>query len=150
MRPATGTLARTRGTFSNAVGQNHTATQQRSHASAKMVELQRGIARAALGADSYRVWPRWPSRTSTPPELWHGSSVGARNSRIRPRSGLESALRSDTSHRLLCCDDAISLFLPCHGPRSGDGLLLMGRVRGTTVRTALWALISRSGSSHSI
>ena len=55
-----------------------------------MVELQRRIAQAALGADSCRVWPRWPSRTSTPPQLRHGSSVGAAISRIRPRSGLQS------------------------------------------------------------
>jgi hypothetical protein len=64
--------------------------QRQSHAMAKMVELQRRIARAALGADSCRVWPRWPSRTSTPPQLRHGSSVGAAISRIRPRSGLQS------------------------------------------------------------
>jgi hypothetical protein len=74
-------------TFSNGVGQNHRPRQQQTEARVKMVELQRGIARAALRADSCRVWPRWPSITSTPPELRHGSSVGARNSRIRPDLG---------------------------------------------------------------
>ena len=74
-------------TFSNGVGQNHRPRQQQTEARVKMVELQREIARAALRADSCRVWPRWPSITSTPPELRHGSSVGARNSRIRPDLG---------------------------------------------------------------